>query len=123
MFTYHYLLTEGSIDHIKQDSFTLKVAAQKGDGLLFSGTKPSKYEVVDILHLVGSKTILRLNEVKHEQEENDIEQENIADLIKKAIAFGYEKGSEDTTCGTQVSVDESGEEYFNEFVSENELFV
>lgn len=32
-YTYHYLLTEGSIDHIKQDSFTLKVAAQKGDGL------------------------------------------------------------------------------------------
>jgi hypothetical protein len=63
-YTYHYLLTEGSIDHIKQDSFNLKAPAQKGDGLFFGSTKSSKYEVVEILHFVGSKTVLRLNEVK-----------------------------------------------------------
>lgn len=50
-----------------------------------------------------------------------MQQEQIAELIKKAIAFGYDKGCEDTTCGTQVSVSESGEEYFNEFIVENEL--
>lgn len=61
-YKYGYLLTEGSIDHIKQDIITLKVPAQKGDGLYFNADMIAKYEVVEILHFVGQNTILRLSE-------------------------------------------------------------
>lgn len=63
-YKYNYLLTEGSIDHIQQDTITLKIPAQKGDGLFFNANGTSKYEVVEVLHFVGAKTILRLNEIK-----------------------------------------------------------
>ncbi len=64
-YTYHYLLTEGSRDHINKKEIKLKVPAQKGDGLFVNSDKPSKYEVVEVLHFADSaKTILRLNEIK-----------------------------------------------------------
>jgi len=62
-YRYSYLLTEGSRDNINQKEIKLKVPAQKGDALFFDCGKPSKYEVVEVLHFAdSSKTILRLNE-------------------------------------------------------------
>lgn len=67
-YIYHYLLTAGSHDHIKQDTISLKVPAQKGDSIYVDSNQPKKYEVMEVLHFVGTKTVLKLNEVKFNRE-------------------------------------------------------
>ncbi|EJL6710001.1 hypothetical protein NMS01_003507 [Vibrio cholerae] len=46
-----------------------------------------------------------------------VDMDEVSNLTKMAITFGYNKGSEDTAKGTQVSSDDSAEHYYNEFIS------
>ncbi|HAS5696608.1 hypothetical protein [Vibrio cholerae] len=46
-----------------------------------------------------------------------MDMDEVSNLTKMAITFGYNKGSEDTANGTQVSSDDLTEHYYNEFIS------
>ncbi|EJL6679659.1 hypothetical protein ACYVOU_002409 [Vibrio cholerae] len=58
-----------------------------------------------------------LKRLSSKDEGSFVDMDEVSNLTKMAITFGYNKGSEDTAKGTQVSSDDSAEHYYNEFIS------
>ncbi|HDI3136578.1 TPA: hypothetical protein PMB18_001556 [Vibrio cholerae] len=67
-----------------------------------------------ILKLSLGDTLKRLSS---KDEGAFVDMDEISNLTKMAITFGYNKGIEDTTNGKQVSSDDLAEHYYNEFIS------